>query len=285
VANVIIIGAGQGGSAVLRALLGIKAIKVLGICDVNPDAPGIRLAREKGIMVYNDIKTSVELPSLDLIIEATGNSKVQETIKEIKKDEIALVDSHGANLMMLMVENREELISELHRQAGRLADMSADLSSTMQNVTRVVEEVASYAKEIAVKADNLIQSAGEAVLHLGETGEVLKIINSTAQQTKLLGFNAAIEAARSGEHGRGFAVVADEVRKLAEDSTKSVAKISNIMYNIEKSVQIITNGVNESGASVKKQAELTQSVVSNIQQLEAMSQELSATANHLAQLA
>lgn len=284
-ANVIIIGAGQGGSAVLRALLGIKAIKVLGICDVNPDAPGIRLAREKGIMVYNDIKTSVELPSLDLIIEATGNSKVQETIKEIKKDEIALVDSHGANLMMLMVENREELISELHRQAGRLADMSADLSSTMQNVTRVVEEVASYAKEIAVKADNLIQSAGEAVLHLGETGEVLKIINSTAQQTKLLGFNAAIEAARSGEHGRGFAVVADEVRKLAEDSTKSVAKISNIMYNIEKSVQIITNGVNESGASVKKQAELTQSVVSNIQQLEAMSQELSATANHLAQLA
>jgi len=283
--NVVIIGAGQGGCSVMRVLHGISTIRIIGVCDVNPDAPGIKLAREKGIPAYKDTEAVVKLPLLDLIIEATGNSTVQEIIKSNKRDETALVDSHGANLMMLLVESREAMISELHQQAEKLADMSADLSSTMQNVSRVVEEVAGYAQEIAAKGNNLIKSAAEAILHLGETGEVLKIINNTAQQTKLLGFNAAIEAARSGEHGRGFAVVADEVRKLAEDSTKSVSKISKIMYNIEKSVEIITGGVNEAGVTVQKQAELTQSVAANIEQLEAMSQELSATAHRLTQLA
>lgn len=97
--------------------------------------------------------------------------------------------------------------------------------------------------------------------------------------------NTGIEAARSGEHGKGFAVVAVEVRKLAEFSTVSVEKISKILHNIEQSVEVITHGVNESGATVQKQAELTQSVAANIQQLEAMAQELAASAHRLTQLA
>lgn len=284
-ANIIIVGAGQGGSSILQALHGIPGIKVQGICDVNTDAPGIKLAKKKGVPIYSDISKIFTVPALDLIIEATGNARVQQMIYEGKKNEVAVLDSHGANLMMTLVEAREKMIVNLHKEAEKLAEMSEEFSSTMQNVRQVVEEVANYAQEIAANGEDLTESATTASLSLNETGEVLKIINSTAQQTKLLGFNAAIEAARSGEHGKGFAVVAVEVRKLAEFSTVSVEKISKILNNIQQSVEVITNGVNESGVTVQKQAELMQSVAANIQQLEAMSQELASSAHRLTELA
>lgn len=148
-----------------------------------------------------------------------------------------------------------------------------------------MDEVSKYADVVNQQGEGLMKSVNDAVVHLRETGEVLNIINNTARQTKLLGFNAAIEAARSGEHGRGFAVVADEVRKLAENSTSSVERISQILTNIQDSVQVITTRVNEAAGVVRKQAELTTSVTDHIHSLEAMSQELNALAQHLAQLA
>jgi methyl-accepting chemotaxis protein len=283
--NVMIVGAGQGGTSVLKALSGIDAVKIAGICDVNPNSPGIVLAGKLGIPTYHDLNEIFALSSLDVIIEATGSSKVQDIINSNKRAETAVVDSHGANLMMMLVRSREDMIVVLHQEAEKLADMSRELSETMQNVGQVVEEVASYAQLVADKGVKLMESAQDASQHLGETGEVLEFINSIAKQTKLLGLNAAIEAARSGEHGKGFAVVADEVRKLAENSTLSVERISRILHDIEKSVQIITGGVNDSGAAIQKQAHLTQTASANVQQLMAMSQELSSLAQHLASLA
>lgn len=283
--NIGIVGAGQGGTSILKSLQGIPSIKVLGICDVNENAPGIVLARSLGITTYSDVQKLVSIPTMDLLIEATGVSKVQELINQHKGEHVVVVDSHGANLMMTIVEAREEMIAGLHREAEKLANMSTELSHTMETVSRLVEEVSRYAHEVNTQGMGLMTSAGEAVVHLKETGEVLNIINNTARQTKLLGFNAAIEAARSGEHGRGFAVVADEVRKLAEDSTSSVEKISRILSNIQQSVEVITGGVNEAAVVVQKQARLTESVSNSIHSLEAMSQELNALAQHLAQLA
>ncbi len=283
--NIIIVGAGQGGSSILKALQGIEGIKVMGICDANPSAPGMMLAKEIGVKIYTDLNDVFSLANCDLIIEATGSSKVQEIITASKKDHTAVVDSHGANLMMTLLESRELMMVKLHNEAVKLSDMSNDLSATMQTVTRAMEEVSAYANEVSRQGDDLVDNANQAVDRLNETGEVLNIINFTATQTKLLGFNAAIEAARSGEHGKGFAVVADEVRKLAEESTVSVGKISDILKNIEDSVKIIAGGVNDAGKTIRKQAEQTQAVSSSIQQVEAMAQELTALAHNLADLA
>lgn len=282
--NIAIVGAGQGGTTILNSLADIPSFRVVGICDVNDKAPGMVAARKRGIPTYSDLPRLCTSPGLNVIIEATGNARVQETINANRGPEVSLIDAHGANLMMTMVEAREDMIHKLHNESEALARMSADLSATMQSVSILVEEVASNSRDVARHGNQLARSAGDATGSLSETNEVLKIISSTAMQTKLLGFNAAIEAARSGEHGRGFAVVADEVRKLAEYSTESVTKITKILENIQHAVGVITGGVNAADVSVRKQAELAQGLFANVQQLGAMAEDLAATAARLTEL-
>lgn len=282
--NIAIVGAGQGGTTILNSLADIPSFRVVGICDVNDKAPGMVAARKRGIPTYSDLPRLCTFPGLNVIIEATGNARVQETINTNRSPEVSLIDAHGANLMMTMVEAREDMIHKLHNESEALARMSADLSATMQSVSILVEEVASNSRDVARHGNQLARSAGDATDSLSETNEVLKIISSTAMQTKLLGFNAAIEAARSGEHGRGFAVVADEVRKLAEYSTESVSKITKILENIQHAVGVITGGVSAADVSVRKQAELAQGLFANVQQLGAMAEDLAATAARLTEL-
>lgn len=283
-ANIAIVGAGKGGASILKAFSGIQAFRIIGICDVNETAPGIQMAKQMGIAVFNDIERICGQRDLDVIIEATGSEKVKQIIVENKSSNAHIVDSHAANIMMTLVEAREEMIERLHSDSENLAKTAEKLMDTVLEVSASVQEVAASAEAIAHQGTSLMESAREARQHLGETGEVLNFIRTVAQQTKLLGLNAAIEAARAGEHGRGFTVVADEVRKLAENSTASVEKIAPVLANIENSMKIITEGVAQAGEVTQKQAAATQEVSANIQEIEQMAEFLANLANKLADL-
>ena len=199
-----------------------------------------------GVRAFTELDGITNQTDLDVIFEATGNENVRKAIEEKKNADTALIDSHAANIVMMLVESREEMINKLHVEAENLSRTAERLAHTVAEVGATVQEVAASAVRIADQGAQLMESANIAQNHLGETGEVLDFIRTVAQQTKLLGLNAAIEAARAGEQGRGFAVVADEVRKLAEDSTASVERIAPVLGNIEKSMQTIIKGVAES---------------------------------------
>ena len=119
----------------------------------------------------------------------------------------------------------------------------------MNNTTEAINKVSATVLETAEKIRNLKDKSNEISGSAGLIAEV-------ADQTNLLALNAAIEAARAGEHGRGFAVVADEVRKLAERTGQTTAQITNMISDIQKEIEVTVAAMEQTLPQVEKGLEL-----------------------------
>lgn len=193
----------------------------------------------------------------------------------------------------------EELASSVTEVAKKSTDASKAATDSRKEADEGGSVVTKTVEEINAIAGDVTQSAA-AVTQLGkkseQIGEIIKVINDIADQTNLLALNAAIEAARAGEHGRGFAVVADEVRKLAErttTATEEVAKsIREIQEDTQRAVQTIeagsqrvTKGVDlarSAGEALSKITAGSQNVTSMVESIAAAAEEQSAAAEQIA---
>ena len=131
------------------------------------------------------------------------------------------------------IEQMSASVSEVARQAADAAGEADQAGSVARDGRGVVQETVDGMQTIS----QAVTRSAEAVTELGkrgdQIGEIIAVINDIADQTNLLALNAAIEAARAGEHGRGFAVVADEVRKLADRTTQATNEIAESITAIQ----------------------------------------------------
>lgn len=153
---------------------------------------------------------------------------------------------------------------------ARMEELSASISEMVSGIS----EIATQAQQLANAQERTAASANEAKVLADETKEVSNFIKGIADQTNLLGLNAAIEAARAGEHGKGFGVVADEVRKLADNSSEATDRIERRLNEMKQSIDLIMEQMTVINDLSQSQAALAEQVNASVDEINHMSQDL-----------
>ncbi|WP_187904423.1 methyl-accepting chemotaxis protein TlpB [Helicobacter pylori] len=219
--------------------------------EISQVGRGVNLFVENARLIMEEIKgiSTSNKTSMDKLVQIA-----QETQKSMKDSSTTLNSVKNkatdvASMMNASIEQSQELRKRLIETQGLVKeskDAIGDLFSQIIESAHTEEELSSQVEQLSRNADDV--------------KSILDIINDIADQTNLLALNAAIEAARAGEHGRGFAVVADEVRNLAGRTQKSLAEINSTIMVIVQEINAVSSQMNLNSQKMERLSDMSKSV-------------------------
>ncbi|MGL2790661.1 methyl-accepting chemotaxis protein TlpB [Helicobacter pylori] len=219
--------------------------------EISQVGRGVNLFVENARLIMEEIKgiSTSNKTSMDKLVQIA-----QETQKSMKDSSTTLNSVKNkatdvANMMNASIEQSQGLRKRLIETQGLVKeskDAIGDLFSQIIESAHTEEELSSQVEQLSRNADDV--------------KSILDIINDIADQTNLLALNAAIEAARAGEHGRGFAVVADEVRNLAGRTQKSLAEINSTIMVIVQEINAVSSQMNLNSQKMERLSDMSKSV-------------------------
>ncbi|WRG62790.1 methyl-accepting chemotaxis protein TlpB [Helicobacter pylori] len=219
--------------------------------EISQVGRGVNLFVENARLIMEEIKgiSTSNKTSMDKLVQIA-----QETQKSMEDSSTTLNSVKNkatdvASMMNASIEQSQGLRKRLIETQGLVKESKDAIEDLFSQIT----ESAHTEEKLSSKVEQLSRNADDVK-------SILDIINDIADQTNLLALNAAIEAARAGEHGRGFAVVADEVRNLAGRTQKSLAEINSTIMVIVQEINDVSSQMNLNSQKMERLSDMSKSV-------------------------